>query len=171
MQKDWRPVRFGGAKRWEAEFPDWPPSLVSKVVFGGWNQMLEAAGIQANPPYWAPEEILAALRAYAQEFGKSPAKRDLAQPLTGYPSVRTVQSQFGSFTAGVRAAGLEPRERKGWTREKIIEAMREFKRETGRWPKSTDWKAACEDWPSTGTVARFFGSWREGVRRAMDRAA
>lgn len=170
MQKDWRPVRFGGAKRWEAEFPDWPPSIASNVVFGGWRQMLAAAGIQANPPRWASEEILAGLRAYALEFGKPPAKRDLIRPPTCYPSARTVQCHFGSLTGGLRAAGLEPRERKSWTREVIIEAMREFRRETGRWPKSTDWKAASEGWPSTGTVARFFGSWREGLNMAVNDA-
>jgi hypothetical protein len=31
MEKDWRPVRFGGAERWEAEFPDWPPWVAGKA--------------------------------------------------------------------------------------------------------------------------------------------
>lgn len=170
MQRDWRPVRFGGAKRWEAEFPDWPPSSAGKVVFGGWNQILEAAGIQAKPPRWASEEILAALRAYALEFGRPPGWDDLRRPPTGYPSERAVRYHFGSLAAGLRAAGLEARRKQRWSQEAIIEVMREFRRETGRWPKSTDWMVAGGDRPTTGTVARHFGSWREGISRAVNDA-
>jgi hypothetical protein len=42
----------------------------------------------------------------------------------------------------------------------VIEAMREFERETDRWPRSSDWAVACEDWPSAGTVYNRFGSWK-----------
>jgi hypothetical protein len=159
---DWRPVRFGGSERWEAEFPDWPPSSMGRILFGGWNRMLEAAGVEVNHPSWEPEEILAALRAYAEEFGKSPAKQELEWPPAGYPSSRTVRRHFGSFTAGLRAAGLESREKR-WSTERIVEAMREFERETDRWPRSSDWALACEDWPSSGTVYNRFGSWQAAL--------
>jgi deoxycytidylate deaminase len=164
---DWRPVRFGGSERWEAEFPDWPPTSVGGIMFGGWNQLLEAAGVDVNKPSWEPEEILAALRAYAEEFGKPPAKQELEWPPAGYPSSRTVRRHFGSFTAGLREAGLGSREKR-WSTEGIIEAMREFERETGWWPRSSDWAVACEDWPSSGTVYNRFGSWQVALDIAMD---
>lgn len=163
---DWRPVRFGGGKRWEAEFPDWPPASVGGLLFGGWSRLLEAAGIGVNKPSWTPEEILAALRAYAEEFGKPPAKQELEYPPSGYPSSRTVRRHFGSFTAGLRAAGLEPREKR-WSAEAIVEAMREYERETDFWPRSSDWAVACEDWPSMGTVYNRFGSWQAALEIAM----
>ena len=170
-QADWRPVRLGGAKRWEAEFPEWPPASASRIVFGSWNQMLEAAGVEVNHPSWTPDEILAALRAYAGEFGKSPAKQELEWPPTGYPSSRTVRRHFGSFTAGLKAAGLEPRgKQRRWSEEAILEAMRAFQRETDCWPKSEDWKVACEDWPSNGTVYNHFGTWQAALKRAADGA-
>lgn len=166
---DWRPVRFGGAERWEAEFPDWPPASVGKLLFGGWNQLLEAADIGVNKPSWTAEEILVALRAYAEEFGKPPAKQELEWPPTGYPSARTVRRHFGSFTAGLRAAGLKPREKR-WSAEAIVEAMREYERETDFWPRSSDWAVACEDWPSMGTVYNRFGSWQAALEMAMSEA-
>lgn len=116
---------------------------------------------------WAPEEILGALRAYAEEFGKPPAKGDLEFPPAGYPSARTVRRHFGSFTAGIRAAGLAPREKR-WSEQAIIEAMREFERETDRWPRSSDWTVACEDWPSASTVYLRFRSWQAALDLAMD---
>jgi hypothetical protein len=164
---DWRPTRFGGAERWEDEFPDWPPASVGRLLFGGWNRLLEAAQVGINKPSWTQDEILVALRKYAKEFGKPPAKQELEWPPTGYPSSRTVRRHFGSFTAGLRAAGLESREKR-WSEEAILEAMREFEVETGRWPRSTDWEVACENWPSTGTVYNRFGSWRTALDIAMN---
>lgn len=163
---DWRPVRLGGTERWEAEFPQWPPGSVGRIMFGGWNQLLEAAEVGVNRPIWKSEEILVALRAYAKEFNKPPAKQELEWPPTGYPSSRTVRRHFGSFTAGLRAAGLESREKR-WSSEQIAEAMREFQRETDRWPRSSDWTVACEDWPSSGTVYRRFDSWQSALEFAM----
>ncbi len=134
-------------------------------MFGGWNRLLEAAETSVNKPSWEPEEILAALRSYAEQFGKPPAKQELEWPPTGYPSSRTVRRHFGSFTAGLRAAGLESRE-KLWSAEAIVDAMREFRRETDRWPRSTDWAVASEHWPSTGTVYNRFGGWRKALEVA-----
>ncbi len=165
---DWRPVRFGGAERWEADFPAWPPASVGHLMFGGWNRLLEAAGVGVNHPSWKPEEILAALRAYAEHFGKPPAKQELEWPPTGYPSSRTVRRHFGSFTAGLRAAGLEPRGAKRWSKDQIIEAMREFERETDFWPRATDWTVACEDWPAAGTVYNRFGGWQAALKAAKE---
>jgi hypothetical protein len=163
---DWRPAPLGGAERWEAEFGDWPPASVGRLLFGGWNRLLEAAGVDVNKPSWTPEAILVALRAYAEEFGKPPAKQELEWPPIGYPSSRTVRRHFGSFTAGLRAAGLEPREKR-WNEEAIIAAMREFERETDRWPSYSDWAVACEDWPSAATVYNRFGSWQAALDVAI----
>jgi len=164
--KDWRPIRFGGAPRWEAEFGEWPPASIGRIVFGGWSKLLEAAQVGVNKPSWTPEEILVALRAYAAEFGETPAKQELEWPPAGYPSSRTVRRHFGSFTAGLKAAGLQPREKR-WSEEAIIEAMREFERETDFWPRSSDWTVACEDWPSSSTVYLRFGSWQAALDHAM----
>jgi hypothetical protein len=164
---DWRPARFGGAERWEAEFGDRPPASIGRLLFGGWNRLLEAAGVGVNKPSWTPEEILVALRAYVEKFDRTPAKQELEWPPTGFPSSRTIRRHFGSFTAGLRAAGLEPREKR-WDEEAIIEAMREFERETDFWPRSSDWAAACEDWPSASTVYNRFGSWQAALDIAMN---
>lgn len=165
---DWRPLRHGGSPRWEEEFGDWPPSSVGRIVFGGWGRLLEAAGVGANKPSWGREEILAALRAYPEEFGRPPAKQELEWPPAGYPSSRTVRRHFGSFTAGLRAAGLKPRGRR-WDTEAILVAMRDFRREVDRWPRPSDWQTACEEWPSTPTVYKRFGSWESALAQAGGR--
>ncbi len=162
---DWRPRRHGGAPRWEEEFGDWPPSSVGRIVFGGWSRLLEAADVGANKPSWEPESILAALRDYAREHGCPPAKPELELPPAGYPSARTVRRHFGSFTAGLRAAGLEPRGRR-WNTEAIIAAIRDFRREVERWPRPTDWQTASDEWPTANTVYNRFGSWEAALDAA-----
>jgi hypothetical protein len=102
----------------------------------------------------------------AEEFGKPPAKSGLEWPPSGYPSARTVRRHLGSFTAGIRAASLEPKERR-WSEQAIIEAMGEFERETDRWPRSSDWTVACEDWPSASTVYLRFGTWKAALEAAI----
>lgn len=166
--EDWRALRLGGAPRWEEEFGEWPPSSVGRLVFGSWSTMLETAGVRANKPSWKPEEILAALRAYAEEFGRSPAKGELEWPPTGYPSSRTVRRHFGSFTSGLQAAGLKPRGQRRWDAEEIVGAMREFHREVARWPRPSDWVKACEEWPSANTVYKRFGRWGAALEAARD---
>ncbi|HET7444260.1 MAG TPA: hypothetical protein VFJ57_06350 [Solirubrobacterales bacterium] len=151
-QEEWRPLRRGGAPRWDEEFGDWPPASAGRLVFGSWSNLLEATGVGANKPSWEPETILAALRAYAEEFGRAPSKVELECPPPGYPSSRTVRRHFGSFTVGLKAAGLEPRgKQQRWEAEAIAEAMREFHREVGRWPRPSDWATACREWPSAST--------------------
>lgn len=159
---DWRPLRYGGAARWEEEFGTWPPASVGRILFGGWNGLLEAAGVGANKPSWKPEEIRDALRSYVAEFGRPPAKQELEWPPAGYPSSRTVRRHFGSFTAGLRAAGLEPRQR-AWSPDTIIDAICAFGREVDRWPQPSDWERSCEDWPCASTVYNRFGNWEAAL--------
>jgi hypothetical protein len=66
--------------------------------------------------------------------------------------------------------GSSPAGAKRWSKEQIIEAMREFERETDFWPRSTDWTVACEDWPAAGTVYNRFGSWQAALKAAKEGA-
>ena len=82
----------------------------------------QSCRVGANKPSWEPETILAALRAYDEEFGRPPAKQDLEWPRAGFPSARTVRRHFGSFTGGLEAAGLQPRGARRWDTEAILAA-------------------------------------------------
>jgi hypothetical protein len=44
----------------------------------------------------------------ARELGRAPTKEECEDSPDGYPSASTIKRRFGSFTAGIRAAGLEP---------------------------------------------------------------
>jgi Homing endonuclease associated repeat len=60
---------------------------------------------------WNPESIVTALKAWASDHdGMAPSSAAwLPRMPEGMPPVSVVQREFGSWSAGLRAAGLEPR--------------------------------------------------------------
>lgn len=59
---------------------------------------------------WTDEEILQAIRDWSTEHGKVPGYQDMnGTQGEGRPGASTAQKRFGTWTAAVRAAGLEPR--------------------------------------------------------------
>lgn len=160
---DWRPESKGrAADRWRRDFPRWPPSSVGHLYFGSWADMLETAGFAPNKHYWTKAEILGAIRAHVQRTGAPPAKQEWEYGGEGRPSARTVRMAFGSFTAGVRAAGFEPRGRP-WTRDRIAWAFARFEAEHGRPPSVNEWSRKGADHPCNATVYNRYGSWHAAV--------
>lgn len=61
---------------------------------------------------WSKETIVAAIQTYAKEFGKVPSVPDFAIcDRSRFPTPRTVQVVFGSWSAAIEAAGFTPRTR------------------------------------------------------------
>lgn len=160
-QNDWAPEDDPGS-RWRREFPRWPPASVSTIVFGGWTPMLEAAGMRPNKHYWTKEEILAAIREHVTRVGSPPSKSAWEYGAEGRPSARTVRMAFGSFTAGVRAAGFEPAQRT-WSADRVARAFASYEAEHGRPPTTGDWRKAGPHNPSAATVFKRFPSWAGAI--------
>ncbi len=110
---DWRPSSNGQRNRWEREFPRWPPASAARIVFGSWTDMMAAAGYPSYNPPWGHEEVIEALQRMARALGRAPLKEECDESPDGYPSASTVRRRFGTFTAGICAAGLEPIGRRG----------------------------------------------------------
>lgn len=74
---------------------------------------------------WTPETIIAAIQTYAHRYGQPPSATDFNPTLArgkgrpdvahvfdvdgDYPPTSAVQREFGSWNAGIAAAGFEPR--------------------------------------------------------------
>jgi hypothetical protein len=55
---------------------------------------------------WTHERIVAAIRGFAAEHGRPPLCREWLRKGDDHPTVTTVQDRFGSWSAGVEAAGF-----------------------------------------------------------------
>jgi hypothetical protein len=140
---------------------------------------------------WSEERILDAIRAWAAETGSPPRMRDWspAHAPDGngdarryrsepgrWPSASVEAVRFGSFCAALERAGMQvPRaaagSRRVWTRERIVEAVRRWERETGQPPRRSDWQRAADWHPAASTVYRTMGSWRAALRAAGIKAS
>jgi mannose/cellobiose epimerase-like protein (N-acyl-D-glucosamine 2-epimerase family) len=141
--------------------------MVARNLFdGSWNAVLEAAGHPLRRrASWSRNESIEALRGFARKHGRTPTQNDVNSAGSTLPSWDKVTELFGSFGAGLEAAGMTPNRRR-WRRDQIIDAIRAFAEEHGRPPRAADWQRATTENPHTWTVAHTFGSWPDALRAA-----
>jgi Homing endonuclease associated repeat len=111
------------AREWIRRGSYWPAGSTVLTVFDSWNGAIAAAGFTTrarghrtgrNNPTWDNAGIITALQAWAAEHGRSPTASDWGSARSnGYPSHATVSNRFGSWNAGLKAAGLPYRARVG----------------------------------------------------------
>ncbi len=112
-------------------------------------------------------EAISMLRSAARTLGRSPTTHDQH---TGAPHHATILKLFGSWKAGLDAAGLESDFAKfhKHSDDDILEAIRVKSAELGRVPTPADWEYA--KWiPSYATIRRRFPG-KGGFVRALAKA-
>jgi hypothetical protein len=153
--------------RWAQEYPEWPATATVVKLFGSWNRALQAARLPIKPYAYTDEEVLKALRADADRLGRAPTREEWSHRPLDVPGVGAVQTHFGSWNAGLRAARLEVNKEYGkWTLELAIAALRRDAKRRGRSPTSEEWSTARRSRPHSATVEKLFGSWNAGLRAA-----
>ena len=135
------------------------------------------------------EWFLESVREWVELFGSPPSAMDWSPALarmkgsdwkaeryeqTGrpWPSPTLVIGLYGSWNAGLNAAGYPPVKpgeyRDGravwslperWPAESIVAAACDWWRSTGSLPSSYSWRAGADDHPSANTVFQHFGTW------------
>jgi Homing endonuclease associated repeat len=105
--RDWK--RAAGRRR--------PSSWTVHEHFGSWDDALEAAGLEPRAGVrWTRDAIIVALQRDARRRGRPPTsleweetpRRQPRKIGRGRPTAETVKLRFGSWNAGLVAAGLEP---------------------------------------------------------------
>ncbi|MCT6515373.1 hypothetical protein N0B30_22350 (plasmid) [Bacillus subtilis] len=125
--------------------------------FGSFNKGLKAAGLTPNKmkiKTYTEKELIEALQQKAKELGRLPQGREIKQ-------WATIRKRFGSFHKGLEAAGLIPNNtrKKPYTKESLIEILRQKAKELGRPPKTREVKQA-------GSIIKHFGSFSKGLEAA-----
>lgn len=118
---------------------------------------------------WTAPLIVAAFLRWFELYGVPPASTAWHVARDGFPSSNVVIRYFGSWDAGVRAAGLPALPRGGqlyWTRERILAAMASWAAEHGKAPTLDAWRHSAPDRPSARTVTNRFGSWNAALDAA-----
>ena len=162
-RSDWREP--GG--KWEREYPAWPSAGDVDAHFASWPQALAAAGLRPHRRTWTREAIIAALQTWAAAHGRAPTPRRVAHRHLEHPSTGTVKHVFGNWSAGLRAAGLEPALHARWTEDEVLDGLRAFERDHGRPPTTRDLRdTRGTPYPPASAVLRTLGSLRAALERA-----
>jgi hypothetical protein len=158
-QADWRSSDPTGAR---------PSASVAAHRFGSWTAALGAADILApSMRSWNRREVVEAMCAFAREHDRAPTSIDWRHSTTGHPGAGTVSKIFGSWSAGLIAAGLEPH-LITWDRKQIIAALRAWTKLHDRPPRRSEWETRdpTHTRPTTKTVHNHFGSWQAALHAA-----
>jgi len=165
---DWRANPLDASpNRWQREWPRWPSAGQAMVHFESWEELLRAVGFKPHRRFrWSDQEIIAALHRFAEREGRAPIEGDWQTNGADHPHAGTVKDHFGSWRAGLAAAGLTC-DREEWDRERILEAIHRFARRHGRAPSSEEWcLKGPERNPTAAVVRRHFGSFTGALAAA-----
>jgi hypothetical protein len=93
-------------KDWQCTTDEHPGSRAVGSLFGSWSAALTAAGLR---PDWPREQMVRALRRWADEHGRAPTSRDWQSPdLAGRRSTtERVRREFETWSAALAAADLQ----------------------------------------------------------------
>ncbi len=147
-------------------------SARSKSHFGSWRAAIKKAGldyskIKRGEQVWSKEKIIRELVS-AYERGEDLLSADFKQRHKKLYSAACAKRYFGSWRKAIEAAGLDYQKIRGqhfWSKEKIIQTIRELKRQG----HPLNWSAINKDCPSLYRAARRkenFGSWKKALRAA-----
>lgn len=143
-----------------------PNSSTFRNRFGSWNSTLEIAGLKKlkfKQSGYTRDELISHLRRYYEEFNKVPTTRELKENKT-YPSSSTYENVFGNWKNALVEAGLYDKrkdknlfDRKEYSKDDVIELVREFIIKYNRVPISTDYSENRE-LPSQKVVYKHFNT-------------
>ena len=107
-----------------------------RSTFGSWDEGLEAAKLEPRTNGYSNAEIIEELQRVASQIGHSPSRNEWRE--LGRISAKAVQTHFGSWNEGLRAANLETTTQQTSTEEDAIEAVQNLAAELGRPPKAKE---------------------------------
>lgn len=140
---------------------DPPLARIAGRLFGSLDQALEAAGLESVPGRWTQRRIVATIQdGYVQGL-------PLGRPGFGKANfAAAVKRRFGSWHAGVAAAGLASRLPPRvpflhWTKESVLEALLRHVTQGGQ---------VCKVWRDNSKLynaaKRHFGDWKSALAAA-----
>lgn len=190
---------------WKTSAPDRPYADLVAAEFGSWPDAMRAAGLRPARQPFDREEVIAALRGWMLEHGRAPKPAEWRpDPARGVPALSAIRKHFGKWDQAVRAAAVgldlpnlpedgrpvyQPAERWAarhtWSRERVIEALKDWVREFGEPPmrqefspagaewlasphreRAQRWMQEHPRWPSAAAAGSYFDSWADALRAA-----
>jgi hypothetical protein len=137
--------------------------------FGSWKSALQASGLAAEEIYryrsWDESTIIEEIRKLKLQGADLSSK---TMDETANPLIATARRRFGNWGNAVEKAGIDydsVRRRRRWTREQIVDGIRELK-DKGVRLQSGEVRQQAPALFAAACKPRFFGSWRKALHAA-----
>jgi predicted GIY-YIG superfamily endonuclease len=104
------------------------------------------------------------LQNLAASLNRAPKAREVMVESCGI-SCSEVARVFGTFNAGLRAAGLALNKINGWKRDELIVQLKDYFKQHGRPPTANAWVADRRT-PNFPAFKRVFGTWNNALKAA-----
>lgn len=102
-----------------------------------------------------PDQTLEKIKTLAKELGRAPSPKEYRSRYNGNGGYSVVTRHFGTWKNAMRMAGLKPAGIE-YTREYLLELLRNFYKQYGRTPMTSDFRSNPE-LPSDSPYRRMFG--------------
>jgi len=143
------------------------PSYISFYFkFGSWNNALKAAKLDLNYEYrfYSKNELLKYLIDFSNKNKKTPTIEDFNNN-SNFPAAITYFDRFGSWNNALKLAGLEINVRKDYTKQELLEFLRNLRKELRRTPMMKD-LTSRKNLPEATVFKDRFGSWNRALEAA-----
>lgn len=107
-----------------------------ETAFGSYREACRAAGLKPNNPQVGDEELIEELKILQDKLGHTPRQHDVRE--IGEYASSTYRSEFGSWNEALEAAGMDPNQRKDFTREELVQELQRLHSELDRVPLQAD---------------------------------
>lgn len=147
------------------------PDVGTIVRRVGWAKAMKLAGVEPRKPGGAArpartrEQLIEELKDGAAELGHTPTSDEWGAMRGSRASEATVRKAFGSWPAGLEAAGLRPPDakRRSWTQDEVLDSIETFVGQKGEIPSRASWEAWTAERPAYDTVVDVCGSWSRAL--------
>lgn len=131
--------------------------------FGSWSNALDVAGLGKARQFEHEEgELIAELQRLHDELGRTPARQHMDEH--GKYGRNVYETRFGTWNDALRAAGLELNHERNYSRERLIQAIRDLAEELDAVPRRDQMRN--EGKFAEKPYRREFGTWNQALRAA-----
>jgi len=134
-----------------------------ETAFGSWSAALDAAGVGDAPQVeHTRHELIDEILRVADIIGETPTRMEMRKH--GEIATNCYYNRFGSWNDALQAAGFEPNEIHGYSREELLAEIDRLRDELGHTPTRNEMRSQGQF--AEKPYRRVFGSWNAALKEA-----
>ena len=144
--------------------PSYPSYDTFVRVFGSWRKFKTRLGLEMRKESYTKDEIKELILTFYIKKGRLPKTKEFRKKF-GMLSTRSIILLFGSLRKCYEFCGLESA-RKYRSKKELLNLIKGYYEETGKVPKSRDFRRCVGKYPNPATYIKHFGSWNKALLKA-----